>query len=369
MAEHMASLLAKFDSNQLSAIFAALNDMPTASDNSATCNSSQSAKSRHGNRKSLKARIAAHGAKLEDNKSARPLNSWMAFRSFYSPIFKSFQQKDISGYVKDLWAADQYKAKWTIIAKSYSVIRERVTKDKLPLDVFLNVVAPHAGALARESYLSIMGWYLVDIDGVKTLKRAFVPSPEMIPESYQTTMVSPQQLVTFCVRQGLVSLSDLSAQRTNTPNLTMATQPTVGRPRSTPAQRRIANARTPARANTRRHGEPRQDNNHAAARARVQQAVMVNNQNAIGNSSSVRQIVYEGNQAHQAPGPYPFIDSFDPLSSADFPIFEPTAGSTDSVFDIGNVSTYVAPPSSERPEDFDIDQFLNDAMMEFNDSN
>lgn len=58
----------------------------------------------------------------------RPLNSWMAFRAYYSPLFTSLQQKDISGALTEMWAADPFHAKWTIVAKAYSVIRDQVGK-------------------------------------------------------------------------------------------------------------------------------------------------------------------------------------------------------------------------------------------------
>jgi hypothetical protein len=75
----------------------------------------------------------------------RPLNSWIAFRAYYSPIFTTFQQKDISGFLKRMWNADPFKAKWTIVAKAYSIIRDKVGKAQAPLDVFLQIVCPHIG--------------------------------------------------------------------------------------------------------------------------------------------------------------------------------------------------------------------------------
>jgi hypothetical protein len=77
----------------------------------------------------------------------RPLNSWMAFRAYYSPIFATYQQKDISGFLTGMWQADPFHAKWTIAAKAYSVIRDKVGKAQAPLDTFLHIVCPLLGKL------------------------------------------------------------------------------------------------------------------------------------------------------------------------------------------------------------------------------
>lgn len=75
----------------------------------------------------------------------RPLNSWMAFRSYYKQIFNTYQQKDASGYLTLLWREDPFQAKWSIVAKGYSVIRSKVNKDVAPLGKFLELVCPHIG--------------------------------------------------------------------------------------------------------------------------------------------------------------------------------------------------------------------------------
>ncbi|OBW63794.1 MAG: Periodic tryptophan protein-like protein 2 [Aureobasidium pullulans] len=95
----------------------------------------------------------------------RPLNSWMAFRSHHSPIFKSFQQKDISGFLTRMWQNDPFKAKWSILAKAYSIIRETNSKSDAPLDKFLAVTCPLIGVIPRDDYLRAMGWSIAEVDG------------------------------------------------------------------------------------------------------------------------------------------------------------------------------------------------------------
>jgi hypothetical protein len=75
----------------------------------------------------------------------RPLNSWIAFRAYYATIFTTFQQKDISGFVTRMWQKDPFQAKWTLVAKAYSIIRDKVGKAQAPLDTFLEIVCPHIG--------------------------------------------------------------------------------------------------------------------------------------------------------------------------------------------------------------------------------
>jgi hypothetical protein len=96
-----------------------------------------------------RAKTAKPGVQLPGIVTAakRPLNSWMAFRAYYSPIFATFQQKDISGFMTLMWNADPFHAKWTIVAKAYSVIRDKVGKDQAPLDIFMRKVCEHIGKL------------------------------------------------------------------------------------------------------------------------------------------------------------------------------------------------------------------------------
>ena len=63
----------------------------------------------------------------------RPVNSWMAFRSYYNRLFPGYQQKDISVFTHRMWSEDPYKTKWALIAKAYSIIRDRGWQDQMHL--------------------------------------------------------------------------------------------------------------------------------------------------------------------------------------------------------------------------------------------
>ncbi|KAF1351344.1 mating-type protein ALPHA1/MAT-1/A-1, partial [Delphinella strobiligena] len=128
----------------------------------------------------------------------RPLNSWMAFRSFHAPIFKTFQQKNISGLLTRLWQNDPFKAKWSILAKAYSMIREHKAKDAAPLDKFLSHTCPHIGIIPKNDYLSVMGWEIVEENGEVRMERRFAPDVASFPENILTTNLSAEEVVAFC---------------------------------------------------------------------------------------------------------------------------------------------------------------------------
>jgi len=59
--------------------------------------------------------LKSAGASPEDVRAKRPLNSYMAFRSYYSSMFVKFQQKEISGFLKGIWDAEPFKGKWYVL--------------------------------------------------------------------------------------------------------------------------------------------------------------------------------------------------------------------------------------------------------------
>ncbi|MCJ1424800.1 hypothetical protein MMC29_002688 [Sticta canariensis] len=111
------------------------------------------------------ASMSLYGEQKEDSgvdvpitKAIRPLNSFMAFRAYYAPIFTSLQQKYISGFLTYLWNEDSDKGKWSIVAKAYSVIRDIKGKKRAPLDAFLAINAPFMGITEPGTYLVSHGW-------------------------------------------------------------------------------------------------------------------------------------------------------------------------------------------------------------------
>jgi hypothetical protein len=127
----------------------------------------------------------------------RPLNSFMAFRAYYAPAFAKYQQKNISGFLNKLWAGDFVKAKWAILAKAYSSIRDRVGKENVPLDGFLALTCPVIGILPPEEYFEKMGWSFPAADKEPT--RLFVAQATGFET---TTLFSAGDIVKYCENQG-----------------------------------------------------------------------------------------------------------------------------------------------------------------------
>ncbi|KAL2353818.1 mating-type protein MAT alpha 1-domain-containing protein [Cryomyces antarcticus] len=163
----------------------------------------------------------------------RPLNSWMAFRSYYSPIFSSYQQKEISGLMRSLWQADPFKAKWSILAKAYSIIRDYKGKSLAPLDEFLAVVGFYIGIIPPGEYLSALGWEVAETTGVKNMNRKFMPDNSTFDEHLRTSNLSVEDIVSYCRETGYFvenELSSIGAEPSSAltySTLTMATQPTA----------------------------------------------------------------------------------------------------------------------------------------------
>nr|APB91636.1 putative mating type 1-1-1 protein [Knoxdaviesia capensis] len=96
---------------------------------------------------------------VTEKKTMRPLNAFMAYRSYYKGIFKGYKQKIISGYLTDMWKADPYHCKWALVAKVYSFIRDEVGKDSAQLSTFLTVVCPIMGFPSPGLYFQKLGLF------------------------------------------------------------------------------------------------------------------------------------------------------------------------------------------------------------------
>ncbi|KAF4630285.1 hypothetical protein G7Y89_g7857 [Cudoniella acicularis] len=134
----------------------------------------------------------------------RPLNSWMAFRSYYSLLFTNLalSQKDASPLVKRLWQHDPSKAKWAVVARAYSSIRDLVGKPNAPLRAFLEMVIPEIGIISVDMYLDEMGWLVAEIDGSVGLQRKSSSGPL----SFDTKpLMSHKDVIHFCGAGGYIS--------------------------------------------------------------------------------------------------------------------------------------------------------------------
>ncbi|KAG5946829.1 hypothetical protein E4U53_006511 [Claviceps sorghi] len=102
------------------------------------------------------------------DKAKRPLNAFMAFRSYYLKLWPDQQQKTASGFLTTLWNRDPFRNKWALIAKVYSFVRDEIGKDKVSLTYFLRFACPVMGIIEPQAYLSVLGW---SVEGVEPLQR------------------------------------------------------------------------------------------------------------------------------------------------------------------------------------------------------
>jgi hypothetical protein len=302
-----------------------------------------------------------------------------------------------------MWQNDPFKAKWSILAKAYSIIREKNTKDAAPLDKFLALTCPLIGVIPRDDYLGVMGWSIVESDGSKKMERFFSPEISSFPENILTTNLSSEDIVAHCLDISYVQQSDdtnnIARNQGSTAALTMAAQPTYSSTLSfnTSAQPDLMAAQpisnstqsfgtsshatfTPTHATvlpTQTTSSPMQfdfatvEPEHQIQQAEnnsnthdfffgdsVQGALLHNNNGAVGASGPVRQAVHDlGAQQ------YPFMDEFDPFSSSALD-FDPFLMNQDAAFASNSIGTYLAPSNEQFPETFNIDDLLSSDIFD-----
>ncbi|PYH44972.1 mating-type protein MAT alpha 1 [Aspergillus saccharolyticus JOP 1030-1] len=172
---------------------------------------------------------SASRAKRTPDAKRRPLNSFIAFRSFYSTMFPEITQKAKSGILRFLWQNDPFKAKWTIIAKAYSIVRDTHEHEhSVTLETFLNLNSGMIGILQPEQYLDVMGWQLVvDEQHQYTMTKVKLPSTT---EEQLVTNYSVDDIVRNCYDTGYVSggnRNDGAANSRNPAVMAFAAQPNL----------------------------------------------------------------------------------------------------------------------------------------------
>lgn len=120
-------------------------------------------------------------------------------------IFITVPQKVISAFLTHLWQSDPTKAKWAILAKAYSEIRDKVGKNTAPLPRFLAINAPFVGLVDPHDYLPIHGWELVDRDGQTILRRTASPDRPAHGISMRTTNASVEDVIRNSCYHGYIN--------------------------------------------------------------------------------------------------------------------------------------------------------------------
>ncbi|PYH80788.1 hypothetical protein BO82DRAFT_312417 [Aspergillus uvarum CBS 121591] len=148
--------------------------------------------------------VPASRAKRAQDSKRRPLNSFIAFRSFYSVMFPEITQKAKSGILRFLWQNDPFKAKWTIIAKAYSIIRDtHENENSVSLETFLNLNSGMIGIVQPDRYLDVMGWQLaVDEQQQYTMTKVKLSTTT---EDQLSTNYSVDDIIKHCYDTGYVT--------------------------------------------------------------------------------------------------------------------------------------------------------------------
>ncbi|KAH0403927.1 hypothetical protein KCU89_g1638, partial [Aureobasidium melanogenum] len=292
-----------------------------------------------------------------------------------------------------MWQNDPFRAKWSILAKAYSIIRESNTKDAAPLDKFLALTCPLIGIIPRDDYLGVMGWSIVDTAGVKSMERMYTPDISSFPENILTTNLSSEEIVAHCQRVSYVDHNDTDVARNqgSTAALAMAAQPmfesapeeTLARSHHTshiqqnnnmvgnsglattftsmaaqPASNEASSS--PPAFDFSNPESPYQPDGHAlfVGGTTIQGALNQNNNDAIGASGPVRQAVH--NLSSQQ---YPFMDEFDPFQTSSLD-FDPFNMNQDTAFASNSIGTYLAPSNNDFPETFNTDDLLSSDLFD-----
>ncbi|KAL8815148.1 MAG: hypothetical protein Q9191_008486 [Dirinaria sp. TL-2023a] len=142
---------------------------------------------------------------LPKRNTQRPLNSFFAFRAYYAKIFKGLQQKENSPFLSKLWEHDPFKAKWAILAKAYSIIRdEKDIRDRELLQKFLKVNTGFVEMVTPEVYLETLGWtFVVDAEGRTTLYQKLNCNTGRFDQHMLTTNKSVEDVLENSYTNGL----------------------------------------------------------------------------------------------------------------------------------------------------------------------
>ncbi|KAG9230089.1 mating-type protein ALPHA1/MAT-1/A-1, partial [Amylocarpus encephaloides] len=136
----------------------------------------------------------------------RGVNSFMAFREvFYSRMFTSSQQKHLSSHIKLLWDNDPFHAKWSILARAYTGIRDCVGKENAPMATFLQIVCPKIGIIGVDDYFVMMNWVVENTNGLLVIRQFAAPEFSKFPDAIINTPMTERDVTCYCALKGYIS--------------------------------------------------------------------------------------------------------------------------------------------------------------------
>ena len=124
---------------------------------------------------------------------------------YYAGAFASLPQKDISGLLRCFWKEDPFKTKWTLLAKAYSIIRDKLRLQAHRLDIFLVINAPFLGIIPAKDYMTVLGWELKgDNADHAMIVRSFVPDMSTFGVHITRTNQTVQDIIQHSFEQGYI---------------------------------------------------------------------------------------------------------------------------------------------------------------------
>jgi hypothetical protein len=113
-------------------------------------------------------------------------------------MFDCIQQKGRSPLLCALWKKDPFQAKWVILAKAYSMLRDEHGKGMCPFDKFLSIAAPAIGIISPDAYMDMLGWVTSSNNGVPVVRQPVEPDVNNFALNIRTTTMSDIDIVNVC---------------------------------------------------------------------------------------------------------------------------------------------------------------------------
>jgi len=124
----------------------------------------------------------------------------------------SMQQKNTSPLLKAMWDEDPFKAKWSIIARAYTSIRDQVGKTNASIEAFFQIVCPRMGIIEVGDYLAMMQWAVqTNSNGSIVLHQSCRPDLSLFPFEIMSSSLTEKDVIHFCASLGYLSHADAVA--------------------------------------------------------------------------------------------------------------------------------------------------------------
>lgn len=92
-----------------------------------------------------------------------------------------------------------------MLARVYSIIRDRVGKTKAPLGGFLDLACPYIGIIQTDEYLSKLHWQMFIRHGKKEFRQTAEPNIFEMDGHIKHSNLSEADIISHCINHGYLS--------------------------------------------------------------------------------------------------------------------------------------------------------------------